>query len=297
MRQYDFLSTGAGKDLFGPEQPTAVKAAKEALSTIENVASRHMTKEEIQKVRQRVQEYAAKFPLEGTFRTTEPVPLRLNQSLLSGVLGVVGLPLAPLFTAQKINEGVSNIKEWGPTIDRLTDVIQDLPRNTRWQAEQFMLFLDKNESMQSALASASRISQSTDRLTVLVQDMQPLLQQYARILDMLPSDMGGQARLILTDVDRNRTVQVTTESLDRISKTSDKLVAVVQDLPASIQQVIDRSSQTATGRGTDLVDHIFWRAAELLILAFILAAILVALSRACRPKGPSKPPAAPGPHE
>lgn len=290
LRMRDYLTAGEGASLFGADQPRAVEVARKALATIEDVAAKHLSDAKRKTAQQEIRKYASQYPYNGTFDDSEPVPLRLNSPLLTGLKGIIGLPLAPLVTAGKINQGVNTIKDWAPTVDRLTDVIEDYPRSVRWQTDRLLLDLNEAPSFKFAVQGVNRISDSADQLSKTVSDFQPIANRYAELIQTLPADTANQVQSVLAALDGNQTAQSATHSLDRISASSEQLIIAAQQLPVSLQQALDRSSQSAGVQGKDLVDHIAWRAAQLLVLLFVLAAILLLLNRLSRrPQANARP--------
>jgi hypothetical protein len=282
LRMKDYLATGDGKGLFGPEQSRAVEAARRSLEMIEDVADKYFPGEQRKVAAQEIRKVASQYPYTGTFDSNEPVPLRLNSPLLSGIKGVIGLPLTPFVAAGKVGEGAASIKDWAPTVSRLTDVLEDYPRSVRWQADRLLLDIDQAPAFRQAVLSINRISDSADQLSRTVSQFQPVADRYADLIESLPADTAGQVKSILNDLDRNETAQSATQSLDRLSAGSEQLIAVAKALPASLQAAMDRSSESAGMEGKDLVDHIAWRAAQVLGLAFVLSALLILLSRLVR---------------
>jgi hypothetical protein len=282
LRMRDYLVTGGGATFFGSDQPKAVEAGRQALSAIEDVAAKHLSASQRKAVRLEIQKYASQYPYTGSFDNSEPAPLRLNISLVAGLKGIIGVPLAPLVTAGNLNQGVNTIKDWAPTVDRLTDVMEDYPRSVRWQTDRFLLDLNEAPSFKLTIQSVNRISDSADELSRTVSDFRPIANRYAELMQTLPTDTANQVQSVLAALDRNQTAQSATQSLDRISASSEQLIIAAQQLPSSLQKALDNSSQTAGVQGKDLVDHIAWRAAELLAFAFLLAAILILLSRLVR---------------
>jgi hypothetical protein len=284
LRMKEYLTTGEGASLFGAEQSRARDAASRSLAMIEDVARRYISPARLRRASQEIQKYASQHPYVGTFDSSESVPLRLNSPLLSGMMGVLGLPLAPFVAAGKVSQGVGYIKDWGPTVSRLTDVVEDYPRSVRWQADQLLLDLDKAPSFQQIIQSVNRISDSADQLSRTVSQFQPVADRYADLIESLPADTARQVESVLAALDRNPTAQSATQSLDRISASCEQLIATAQGLPASLEQALDRSSQDVGMKGRDLVDHIAWRAAQLLLLAGVLGGVLIVLNRRVRPR-------------
>jgi hypothetical protein len=282
LRMKDYLATGEGARLFGADRQKAIDAADRALAMIEGVVDKHLSPPHRKAAAREIGKYASQHPYVGTFDSSEPGPLRLNSPLLSGMKGILGLPLAPFVAAGKVSQGVGYIKDWGPVVSRLTDVVEDYPQSVRWQADRLLLDLDQAPSFQQAVQSVNRISDSADQLSRTVSQFQPIADRYADLIQALPADTAAQVESVLAALDRNPTAQSATQSLDRISASSEQLIAAAQALPVSLQQALDRSSQSAGVQGQDLVDHIAWRIAQLLVLAGLLTAVLIVLNRLVR---------------
>jgi hypothetical protein len=217
LRMLSYLKEGDGAGLFKEHQALAIDTVQSALDAIEKIAAIYIKTGEMDATRTKLVEYSRKHPIAGVFEERETAPRSLDQTLWSGLTGIVTIPLLPFTTPGKIRKGTRGItgvaERWG-------DIVEDLPRETRWQAE-----------------------------------------------------------LLLADIHEVNAVRSFLDTADKLSQTAAQVVAIAEDVNKNIELKTAQAVAPVTVNIKYVVDHIAWRIAQLAVLVFVLAALLILLTK------------------
>lgn len=169
-RQKQYFDTGDGKDLFGPHQEIAVRAADEAIEGIEKIAALVFTPEQRVEARARVRQFAEEYPLSGEFsgsavRVTRE---RVQDSVLQGILSI---PLTPFRWLGGVDHTAQAIKGFTVVAARLTEVVEGLAADARLQMQLLLLEAEDLEAIRSALDSLARLAASSERLASTAESL------------------------------------------------------------------------------------------------------------------------------
>ena len=292
LRQEIYLQSGDGSSLFGPRRPQAVAAARQALALVEKLARKYIPGDKIAPLKKQIEQFAGNHPIEGVFSTSRPASLSLDSEVLNAVTSIVDIPLSPFTTVSTIEQGISDLNT---TSGRLVGVMQDMPLQMRWQTQVLLMTLEQTPAVRTVVQSVQRISEAPMAVPKEVRaqletflesvDRNTSCQSALRSLDRLstlPKQTGDQVERILATVDRNPTAQSVVRSVAKVSTSAEKLSQTAETLPASLESAIGRSADVVQQRGEALVDHASYRAAQLMILGFVLVALLIALTRPWR---------------
>ncbi len=169
-RQKQYLETGDGKDLFGPHQPVAVRAADEAAAELEKIAALVFSPQQLAEARARVRQFGEEYPLRGEFsgsavRVTRE---RVEDSVLQGILAI---PLTPFRWLGGVDHTAQAIKGFTVVAARLTEVVEGLAADARLQMQLLMLEMEDLEAVRSALDSVARLAASSERLASTAESL------------------------------------------------------------------------------------------------------------------------------
>ena len=122
VQQTDYLTEGAGRDLFGDQQPVAVTAVRRLETEAERLATGLLRPESVVTARQEIAKWSREHPLENS-QFARP-------SIISVMARIFPDGSAGLFqTLNSLEAEVADLK------GRLTLQVDSLPRQARWQAE------------------------------------------------------------------------------------------------------------------------------------------------------------------
>ncbi len=196
MKQY--LTTGDGRDLFGPSQAVAMDVSTLLATDALAIGSRFLTPPELEGVRKEVEDLAARFPIQGTqfslVRARQAVQAVPTSNALTYV---ISLPLAPFRALQGVDSDAAAIRDFNQTARRFATIAAALPETLR--AEMQLLLLDAEDlravrqglsSFELAAASAERASLAMERLP---DDLRSVLDREIRSMLADSENTVGQA--------------------------------------------------------------------------------------------------------
>jgi hypothetical protein len=224
----EYMELGEGKDLFKSAQPQAVEAARRTLERVREIAERYMPPDKLPATREQIARHAADHKLTGLFEETRSASVRSNDAVLGGLQQVLALPLAPFRAAEGVREGAGAFTKFNETV-------ADLPRKSRWEAEVFLTTLDRNETVQSALASVDRTSRSAERFAAVAENLPRTVQE----------TVDGAVRSGFKAVDENRTTQAALGSLQQIGRSTERFAQVAEKLPETGRQLVEQTVKPA----------------------------------------------------
>lgn len=275
---------GAGKQFFGESQSLAVNASKLLEAEVFRQATSIVGSERAREVRTELYNRARENP-----------PSDLSFGRRSGMTA------ESLLTAKELGGGgLKSVGQIDDTVrdlsDRLTIYIEQVPKEIRWNSELLVLELNRD-----IIAPLKTNVESIDRSLVGIQ----------KALDEASALIGSERQLVLEDLDvklaetlkaidvqRLATVDVLQEErVILLQEMNRQLVASLtalgqeraqglSDLEALTAQSIEQGSR----KTKELVDHLFWRVLQILLIAvvlFTLSSILI--RRIFRERRPSEP--------
>jgi len=317
MRRY--LGEGEGAELFHDQQDQAVRTADQCLRLIEDLAAKYIAQGEMPAARTQIQEHARQHPMTGVFQEPAAKPVTDKHAALRPLMSILSLPLAPLTTPHQIGRGVDSVLSLSRSMNSIGTVVKDTPGEVRSQAERLLSSVEENKMVESLLVVAERVSKAAETFAQVADTLPDTVDQNKSAQSLIASvdrlsksaeTFATVAQTLPEVVDANKSAQSLLASVDRLATASHNLSATVQDMPQTLddnrsaQRVIesaDRLSKAsenlshtadkALEQAPSLIDLVFRRTAQLLILVFALVAALVIVVRVTRPKAP---PAQPG---
>jgi hypothetical protein len=209
-----------------------------------------------------------------------------------------GMTAASLLTARELSgSGLSSVAQIDETVrdlsDRFTIYIEQIPKEVRWNSELLVLRLNRD---------------IIDPFKTDVESMDRSLEGIHKALEEVPSLIGSERRLVLEDLDLKLAETLNAIDVQRIATVDvlqDERVILLQELNkqletslASLEQgrvLLMSELQTLTAQSIEqgsqetkeLVDHLFWRVLQLLLVAVVLFALSSIFVR--RIFGPRRP--------
>jgi hypothetical protein len=188
MRQY--LVEGAGRDLYGPQQPIAVGALDEVSRDAGQIGALFLTSAQQADLRAQVEALARANPIRGVwvFETANAV---VEASEPGGPFDwVVGVPLSPFRALEGVDAGAQAVRELNVTAWRFNQILAAMPRVLRWNIELLSYELEQRPGVESARASFAELARSSDVL--------------ARAAETLPETLRGQASLLIQQLEESQ---------------------------------------------------------------------------------------------
>jgi hypothetical protein len=265
MRQ--FLAEGAGADLFGERQRVAVRVARSLESDIEAIARITVTGDPT-----RAKEFIATWVRDHPLRSLDLERVSTS-TYWAEYLG-------------QVQGGISSVGSMEESLNallvRLNIYMTVLPKLSRWQAEVFYQESLSGPEIRAFLDNVDRIEAEIDSIAGIFLSAERLVEEGA-------AGTLAEARVL----SERLMVQFRTEVEQLIARERDATFAEMRDEIAAILERLDafttRQIDTSTAGANDVIDHLFWRMVQLIVLAVVLVTAAVFITRIGRRPPPPAP--------
>jgi uncharacterized protein YoxC len=168
-----------GEAALGDLAPVIVDANREMVDYIDRVATEVLPAGSRERVRAEVTAYATSHPITGSIREWKEVGAARGDSVFAAVTKIVP-SLGIKYTA-------ASIADVSKSVDGVGEVIQDIPRLARWNAQLLLYDLDESPAILGVRQSIHSISESVAR--------------FNEIADKLPERVQAEIGKTLDDID------------------------------------------------------------------------------------------------
>jgi hypothetical protein len=244
-----FFTEANGKDLFGEWQPIAIKAVDRIQDELFEIWKKAISTGNLKRTNQGpIYDWARKNPIENLTFTFHSI----SDTLVAGYSNVdYGLQES----IGEIAVGVYDIRQ------RLSYYTAMIPKQARWQAEYLI-----DEKLQGA---------QIDRL----------LDNFDRITDMIEKSPE-----LIGELQTSTLVEISRERMEVIAALQKERYVVLEEINRQRQETIDNMQElmvTLSGKmmaetresANEVIDHFFWRLAQLLLGAGVLVVIVIGIFR------------------
>lgn len=255
LQMQDFLTTGAGRDLFGPEQPVAIAAADRNLARMLRLV------DEVSPPGTSARWLTVLRPL----ATANPI-----QSPMVGRASVTDTIINQLSTDRSALAAVGDIELSVRLVDyRIEQIQRNMLKQARWQAELLLADAAKQPAVDSLLAALTSVTGSVDRIAGVAEGV-PWLVRSERL-----------AVLAAVTAEREALLQALSAERDSIFAliTAERMATMVEG-EVALQRLVDHALDRTL---SDVLDRLLLRVfAGLLILGLLGFAMGLMLARAFR---------------
>lgn len=237
LRMTQFFETGAGRELFGPQQAVATAACKQIEAEIEHVGELFLSADKLDKARQEATTFATAHPIREGFagafvRSTTP-----REGAPDPFAAILTIPLEPFRAVGGIDRTAAAINRFTDVADRFTDVVEELPESTAWEMQLMLLDIEEHELIKRTLEAVEGFSRTAA--------------DFADIVRTLPDQLHFEGTRLLDEIDsRQVTLQVTLNQAENTATIVKNAVEKVNDVVESI----DRAAKSVTETGHSVRD-------------------------------------------
>jgi hypothetical protein len=276
----DYFERGPGKDALGESAGIAVATCRRIEQDFNRAVGTMTISGDVSKVRAFAKQWAAEHPIRYAIAGRETALGRVLERD-AAAFHSTGAVVAELTTA---------VDDLGRRLELYSD---QLFRQARWEAESFKLEfvselkLDRVFPLaERAVGSAERAAASADRLTPLVERALGLVEGAPKLLlgerDAVVKSLQDELTRTTAFVDKERVAALEYLTNERIAALNEMRETLAGERKAVTQDIEHISLK--------VVDHAFWRAAQLLALILValfvaLVAVIFALRRSARAPG------------
>lgn len=255
MRQ--FLTTGAGSDLFGKWQQVAVEASTELEADAEQLEESFLAESDFALFRDGMEKYASNHPIENLLFVRRGDSAKFLKS-------TAGSSAGGLAAAASMSEEIQSLS------NRMSILTVSVPKQVQWHTELMLAQAPELVAEQRDSVMAIMQEESQNMLTPLMEFLSTERQQ-------ITADMERERSAVLSAIasERIAVLQTLVEERNIILKT----IADERNLTLEQLNVLTLSSiEHMIGKTSDLsnqtVDHVFWRAIQLLFLPFVVLMVM-----------------------
>ena len=253
-----FFRLGKGKDLFGEQQPVAIKASDEILKEMRVLANDFRDYKDREEVERLLAVWVVQNQVEN---------LRFNRKstldLMAAALGSEEYGLGS--TVGSIAEGVHDIRR------QITIYTDFLPKHVKWQLEYELYNLIGDSTFEKTFINIDRVVYSTERITKVLEESPELLKDLQK---STLAEVNRQLLVTLATLSNERAIvleALTAERLAIMQEIYNQRIETLDRIDTLAQNTINQSSLFAG----DAIDKIFWRALIILALVFVGGIVVI----------------------
>jgi hypothetical protein len=169
--QHDYLESGDGVKLFGPQQPIAIEAARQIEENALGLGRAFLTERQLRRLERDVDQLVASYPIRGTF-AVDTLLEGFTQTTSRGMFAwVVDLPMVPFRALSGVSDTAQAVNAFNETAQEFTDTVGDLPHLTRWQLELLLYDAEELEAVDRALSAAESFADGADRISTVAETL------------------------------------------------------------------------------------------------------------------------------
>jgi len=262
-----FFADGNGKDLFGGSQSRVLEALHGLEVEVEELAQGIVGKERVDAVRPEIQRFVRENPIRDLSFGRRSAGLRAS-AVTAAAWGT------------SVTSAVAQIDETARELsDRLTIYAEQLPQIARWQGE-ILLLQSEREFLTKPVTNIDdidkRLGTIDDNFATVTGFVTSTPAIIAAERTLMLEALARERTTLLSEVDRQRVatlVSLTAEREAILAAIADLRGATFTDLGTQTERSLDRMDKLSTatvqdvGRvSRDTIDHLFWRALELLLV-------------------------------
>jgi len=196
MREY--LTTGAGREVFAEQQPLAVDASDDLVAAARALGEQFLAPKELDRVTREVESLVRDQPIRGEF-VAETLQTLVSSSASNPTFDwLTSIPMSPFRALQGVDEGAQAIREFNATAMEMARTVETMPRMIRWNLQLLALDVTGQGNVAEAIASFESLARSAESLS--------------RTADALPASL----RSLLDEAERtSRSLGPLSQSLER----------------------------------------------------------------------------------
>ena len=230
VRLRTYLETGAGSQFYGEYQPAVVNFINLVEKEVTHIGQLFLKPDQFEEARRGLEEFARQYPITGTYSNLVVYATHEEPEEAGAIMRTLSIPMAPIRAMEGVDNTATSIHNVSNSVERFTDIVQQLPQSARWQMTILMDDLEESEMTQTFLKSVDDFSQSSTRLV--------------EVLDALPQQVRAELLTVLEESDQSQqqlqtTLQTAAEAAGRVEKMFTQLNTTSQALNITTQQAND----------------------------------------------------------
>ncbi len=230
IRLHIYFEEGTGLSVHGDQRPQAIAFIEMVETDIERIARLFLTDKQFEELKINVYHFSRQHPIEGVYANLIVYATQEKKEEVGVLMKTLSIPMAPIRALEGVDNTATAIHKVSDSVDRFSDVAEQMPESTRWQMSILVDDFEESEMTQSFLESLNDFSQSSTRLV--------------EILDTMPQQMRTELLTVLEESDQSQqqlqtTMQNAVEASAHVEKMLAQLNTTSQTLTITAQQASD----------------------------------------------------------
>jgi hypothetical protein len=233
VRFLNYFEEGEGSRLYGEHQHVAVAAARQMEEAIEQIAKMFLQGDVFEETRRQIDSFAGQNPMTGTFSNVVVFATKSEPGQPSPFTSVVSIPMAPFTALKGVDRTAGAIYSVGNSMERISDIVEELPESTRWQLLLLLMEMGETEVIQTVLTSMSTFSGSSAK--------------FAEVAETFPEDLREQLSLLIAEIDAKQArLQTTLDKAEKTAVATEKAISTAGETAETAQQTAETITEMAT---------------------------------------------------
>ena len=256
-----YFEKGAGQSAHGDQQPQVIAFIDTAEENIDRIGQLFLKPKQFEDLKKSIYRFAQQYPIERDYSSLVVYATQQKESEAGVLAQTLRIPMAPIRALEGVDNTANAIHKVSNSVDRFTDVAEQMPESTRWQMSILVDDFEESEMTQSFLKSLDDFSKSSTRLI--------------EVLDTMPQDMRTELLTVLEESDQSQQqLQVTMQNAVEASAHVENMLAQLD----TTGQTLTITAQQASDAG------VAWENASDSIQE------LIGMFKSDKPKDPNAPP-------
>ncbi|MHC4854797.1 MAG: hypothetical protein ACYS72_00145, partial [Planctomycetota bacterium] len=166
-----YYKGGPGASVHGDQQPQVIAFLDKVLEDYERIGRLFLADEQFEELKKNIYRFAVQHPVDGTYSNLVVFATHEKKEEVGVLMKTLSIPMAPIRAMEGVDNTATAIHNVRNSVERFTDVAEQLPESTRWQMAILMDDLEESEMTQSFLTSLNDFSQSSARLVEVLDSM------------------------------------------------------------------------------------------------------------------------------
>ncbi len=260
-RMLDYFQSTDGRTLFGDEGGRiALAAAEELVARMEELVLEQISPELFQTTREQIEDFSREHPMSSDFSESPGVDFSDSRAPSGELQRLLGMPFK-LF----VGDTPEAIVQLSRSVDRFTDVVEEVPASSRWQAQLLAMNIEEMPSVVSTTTSIKTIADSTEDITRIAEEMPQRWREQAEVLLATVDKSQPQLQKTLEQAQRSAdsiqgAVREAKDMLSGVDTASQELTKAADAVTLTMQEIralvagSRKNKNGATGSGTEQVD-------------------------------------------
>lgn len=228
-----YLEEGDGSKLYGEFQPTAIAFIRMSEIEIVRIGKLFLAPEQFEDIQRNLEIFALQHPITGTYSNLIAFATQERKEEAGVLIKTLSIPMAPIRAMEGVDKTGDAILKVRNSVERFTDVAEQMPESVRWQLSMMMDDFEDSEMTLSFLASLNEFSQSSARLVEVMESMPKQLR--TELVTALEESEKSQQQL-------QTTMQTATETAIQLEKTLEEFQKSTQALNVTADQATEAAA-------------------------------------------------------